>query len=129
MEKLRNLIRSTIMKYGLSSGISFLVDYGMFALLLHLGLSIMGSTYIARACSCVVNFILNRNAVFKSSGSPVRQFVLYILLVIASATVSGLAVTGLSTYTPVHPVILKFLVEVVLFFANFLIQKTLIFKE
>lgn len=129
MEHIKAFIRSTIVKYGLSSGISFLVDYGMFALLLWMGLPIMISTYGARACSCVVNFILNRSTVFRSGGDPARQFILYILLVIASATISGLVVTWLYAQTHVHPVILKFCVEVVLFFANYLIQKHLIFRK
>ena len=129
MDKLTAFIKSTILKYGLSSGVSFLVDYGLFTLLYWLGLPIMIATYAARACSCVVNFQLNKGVVFRAGGNPAKQFVLYILLVIVSATVSGLAVTGLYALTQVHPALLKFCVDVVLFFGNYLVQKHLIFRE
>lgn len=41
MELRMDLLKSTILKYGASSGIALLVDYGMFALLLWLNASIM----------------------------------------------------------------------------------------
>ena len=129
MDKLTAILKSTILKYGASSGISFLVDYGMFALLYWMGLSIMVSTYAARACSCIVNFILNRNGVFRSDGNPVKQFILYILLVILSATISGLAVTALSARLPLPVIGIKFGVEAILFFMNYLIQKKFIFPK
>ena len=129
MDRLTTFLKSTILKYGASSGISLLVDYGLFALLHWLGLSIMISTYAARACSCVVNFALNRNGVFRSEGSVPKQFLLYILLVILSATISGLAVTYLYAHLPLPAIVLKFCVECVLFFGNYLIQKKLIFRE
>ena len=118
----------TLLKYGLSAGISFLVDYGLFILLLHVGWSIMISTYTARACSCIVNFILNRNGVFRSSGNYARQLIHYLLLVVAAATVSGLAVTVLTGHFPIPAPLAKFCVEVVLFFINYLIQKKFIFR-
>ncbi len=119
---------TTLLKYGMSAGISFVVDYGLFILLLHAGLSIMLSTYIARACSCIVNFLLNRNGVFRSSGNYLRQLIQYLLLVIAAATVSGLAVTFLTARFPVPAPAAKFCVEVILFFINYLVQKKLIFR-
>lgn len=129
MDKLTSILKSTILKYGASSGISFLVDYGLFTLLYWMGLSIMVSTYAARGCSCIVNFILNRNGVFRSGGDPAKQFILYILLVILSATVSGLAVTALSSRLPLPVIGIKFGVEAILFFMNYLIQKKLIFPK
>lgn len=128
MNRLTAFLRSTILRYGASAGISFLVDYGMFALLYWLGLSIMVSTYAARACSCVVNFALNRSGVFRAEGSIPRQFILYILLVVFSATVSGLAVTALTEHLPIPAIVLKFGVECVLFFFNYLVQKKFIFR-
>lgn len=120
---------STFLKYGTSSGISLGVDYGLFVLLHWLGLSILLSTYGARACSSCVNFILNRNGVFRSGGDYRLQFIQYVLLVILSSTVSGLAVTFLAARFQVMPVILKFCVETVLFFFNYFIQKKIIFRS
>ena len=129
MKRLTAFLKSTLLKYGVSSVLSFIVDYGMFALLIALNCSIMVSTYTARACSCVVNFLLSRNGVFRSGGDPVRQFIQYILLVICAATVSGLAVTFLAAHLPLPAIVLKFFVEVILFFANYLVQKKFIFRD
>lgn len=120
---------ATLIRYGMSAGISFLVDYGLFALLLWAGASIMVSTYAARACSCIVNFLLNRSGVFRSSGDPVKQFAAYIALVIAASTVSGLAVTFLAARSPLSPVLLKLFVEIVLFFINYFVQRQFIFPD
>ena len=128
-DRILTFLKSTILKYGISSLVSLLVDYGMFALLLWFDLSIMVSTYGARACSCIVNFVLNRNGVFRSAGNPASQFVMYILLVILSATLSGCAVTFLSARLPLPAIVLKFFVEVLLFFGNYLIQKKIIFRS
>ena len=105
MKRLTAFLKSTLLKYGVSSVLSFIVDYGMFALLIALNCSIMVSTYTARACSCVVNFLLNRNGVFRSGGDPVRQFIQYVLLVICAATVSGLAVTFLAAHLPLPAIV------------------------
>lgn len=72
---------------------------------------------------------MNRNGVFRSEGSIPRQFLQYILLVILSATISGLAVTFLTAHLPLPVILLKFFVECVLFFMNYLIQKKLIFRK
>lgn len=149
MNKLIAILHSTILKYGASSVISFLVDYGIFALLYYGlpllgglfsdgpfsgalfsgGVSILTATYVARACSCVVNFILNRNGVFASNGNIAGQFIQYIALVAISATISGLAVTFLTARLPFPAIVIKFCVEAVLFFLNYLVQKKLIFRQ
>ena len=120
---------STLIRYGMSAGISFLVDYGLFAFLYWVGASIMIATYAARACYCIVNFALNRNGVFRSGGNPAVQFIKYIALVIAASTVSGLSVTFLAGKTAVTPVLLKLCVEIVLFFINYFVQKKFIFPQ
>ena len=61
----------TFIKYMISAGISFILDLGLFTLfniLLKTNLSsksILVATILARAISSFINYLLNRNRVFK----------------------------------------------------------------
>ena len=123
-------IYSVILKYSVSSLVSSLVDYLVFGIAIACGAPIMIATYIARAISSVFNFLINKKLVFKGKGNATIQFVKYIILVIVSGTISGLAVTGLSNcFTSINPIIIKIPVEVVLYFFNYVVQQTFIFKD
>ncbi len=122
-------IYAVIIKYSLSSLTSAVVDYIVFAIGLHFGLSIIIATYVARAISCIFNFTLNKKMVFRGEGNTAVQFLKYIALVIVSGTISGWSITGLSSLLPnVYPVIIKVPVECLLYVFNFIVQKKLIFK-
>ena len=94
------------------------------------GAPIMLATYIARACSCLVNFTLNKNIVFKGEGNTGKQLIKYLALVVVSGTISGWAVTNLARLLPmVAPVIIKIPVETILYLFNYTIQRVFIFKS
>lgn len=123
-------IYSVLLKYSTSSIVSALVDYLIFAIGIHFGLSIIIATYVARAVSCIFNFTLNKKLVFKSKGSATSQFIKYIALVIFSGTLSGLGITYLYRLMPkIWPVIIKVPVELILYVFNYFVQKKLIFKN
>ena len=72
----------SFLRFSASSGLCFLLDYGLFTLLNAVILSGMEdgarelcATYGARAVSAVVNFLLNRNVVFRDASSPGRAAV------------------------------------------------------
>lgn len=122
-------IYSVILKYSLSSLISSLIDYIIFAIAIAAGASILASTYIARAVSCLFNFGINKKVVFKGQGKTSTQFLKYIVLVIISGTISGWTVTELTgLFTGAYPVLIKIPVEVILYFFNYIIQRAFIFK-
>ena len=123
-------IYSIILKYSFSSLFSALIDYIVFIIAHACGAKIMAATYIARACSCLINFTLNKKLVFKGEGNSIVQLAKYLLLVVISGTISGWAVSNLAILMPrVAPVIIKVPVEVILYLFNYTIQRTLIFKE
>lgn len=122
-------IYAIIIKYSFSSLFSALIDYIIFAVALAAGAPIMIATYIARACSCLVNFSLNKKMVFNGNGNTAIELIKYLILVVISGTISGWAVTHLSALVPaITPVIIKAPVEIILYMFNYSVQRAFIFK-
>lgn len=128
------LILSTFMKYAFSSIASFLVDYGLFCLLVALlagvpqARRIWIGTVVARVLSSLFNYAVNRSVVFKSEGSVRRTMMRYYGLVVAqmccSAALVLLATKALGwPETGVKPI-----VDVLLFLVSFQIQRRFVFK-
>ncbi|SHJ49500.1 bifunctional glycosyltransferase family 2/GtrA family protein [Pseudobutyrivibrio xylanivorans] len=123
-------IYSIILKYSFASLFSALIDYIIFIIAHACGAKIMMATYIARACSCLINFTLNKNVVFQGKGNSAVQLAKYLVLVVISGTISGWSVTHLSALLPmVAPVIIKVPVEIILYLFNYTVQRTLIFSD
>lgn len=129
----------SFLRYSASSVICFLLDYGLFTLLnsvLLRGMADGGreliATYGARIVSAVVNFLLNRNMVFKDASDPRRSAVRYTILAVVQAAVSALLVYGirrLTGGTQLMETVFKIPVDVGLFLASFQIQKRWVFRK
>ena len=122
-------IYAILFRYAFSSLASMLLDYLLFGLLTYLGLSIMVSTYIARVCSAVFNFLLNKKVVFRSNGSLAKQALQYGLLAFVSGTASGLLVTFFTKLLGIDRIIVKIVVDTLLFFINYHVQRVFIFAK
>ncbi len=128
---------STFLKYVLSAGICIAIDLSLFTLLNYLFkekfdvLSIALSTIIARIISSCLNYYLNRNKVFnideKKFDTP--TFIEYVFFVITQMIISSVSVTIVYQYTFYNETLIKFSVDVVLFFINFIVQKYFIFNN
>lgn len=131
-------VAAIFVKYALSSLASSLVDLGVFALLspafaaLGLGeLTIAAATVAARVISGAVNFFFNSRLVFgRGDGVSRREAVRFTVLWVACMCTSAALVTGLSALLPmVSPLIVKVVVDVSLFFANYRIQEAWVFTN
>ena len=128
-------ILSLILKYILSSLISFVVDNGLF-MILHSAflVSTATSVVLARIVSSVINFVLNKKVVFKSDASPIKALLKYYLLAIPLMLVSAFGLKGI-TYALGIPegsfitTLLKIVIDTVLFTVSFTVQKKWIFKN
>ena len=126
-------------RYSASSVICFLLDYGLFTLLNAVllrgmadGARELAATYGARVVSAAVNFLLNRNVVFRDASDPRRAAVRYTLLAIAQAAVSALlvyAVRRLTGSSELMETAIKVPVDVGLFLASYQIQKHWVFQS
>lgn len=132
-----SIIKYTIASF-LSTGIDFLAFYLLSAFLFHEESfwAITCATGLARITSAAVNFLLNRNFVFRcqSAGAPLR----YGVLVVCTMAASSAAVYG-GVYLfhwigggPFHPetvkTTIKALVDTLLFLANYHLCRKWVFQ-
>lgn len=130
-------IYALILKFVCSSGISAIVDLLLFYLLKKFlspvlpVLPVLIPTAIARVVSSATNFTINRKAVFKSGESVARTCLKYYalaipVLLISAGTVSLLSDT-LGVQAPALATLIKLVVDTVLYFINFRIQREWVF--
>ena len=128
-------IFSVLLKYIFSSLVSFLADIGIFALLYSLiRLSEIPSTVIARIISSVLNFTLNKKVVFKSGQPVCKTLWKYYLIAIPTMLISAFGLKYIAAFLGITEgsiavTLLKIVIDTVLFFANYGIQKKWIFKK
>ncbi len=131
-----------ILKYTQSSLLCSLIDIAIFTLVNMLGKKLLGenetfwlltATITARVISSLTNYILNRKTVFKSGKSTSRTFVRYYILAVCQMTVSYLLVHGLVLLFK-HPQglwqsLIKIIVDTILFFASYGIQRDWVYSD
>lgn len=135
-------IYRVFLRFLLSSLSSALLDYLVF-FLTHLLLetavpelsewwTIAVSTAVARLCSSVVNFCLNRSLVFESRGGIGKTVLRYYTLAIPQMSVSALLVYLLSlafgAKTGILRTLIKVVVDVILFVVSFRVQREWVFR-
>ncbi len=140
MEKIKDLIikYKTFIKYIFSAGISFAIDLTLFTIFNLLfknfikDYSIIAATICARVISSVINYHMNRNAVFKKGDDRLadgKSFAQFAGLVVIQMCVSAGSVFGLHRLLPkINETLIKIPVECVLFLVNYFVQKVFIFK-
>lgn len=115
----------------------FLLDQGLFNLMNllifangqdKLASEILISTVIARVISATVNFLINRNLVFKQKGNAGRAFVRYAILCVAIMLLSA-GGTWLLSRTGLSSTVSKLIVDFLLYFVSYGVQRTWVFKE
>ena len=122
-------IYKQFMKYIIASISSFVIDIGLFTLFANIfkfNNYILVSTIIARIISSMYNYLVNSKLVFKKKNST--SFIKYYILVIIQMFVSGYSVTLLSNVWHFNLSLIKFIVDVIIFIANFIIQREFVFK-
>ena len=134
----KNALTATLMRFAKfmgASGISFLIDYGVFALMENVVLSGFGagqeiiSTVVARLISAPCNFLLNRNFVFKSDQGS-SAFVRYIILavcILASSAVGVELLMTLLNLPDLWAVVVKAVVDTLLYLVSYRVQNTWVF--
>ena len=122
-------------KYIISAGISFVLDivlYSIFLLILEkkVSQSIIIATFLARAISSLVNYLMNKHKVFnykkESKDNTLSQ---YFGLVIINVTLSAVIVSYLSSIFHIYSTFIKIVIDILIFISNFFIQKKFIFNN
>ncbi|MFT8729041.1 MAG: bifunctional glycosyltransferase family 2/GtrA family protein [Oenococcus oeni] len=125
------LIYSSFIRFSLSSLFSFLIDVGIFAFFMfsyssRSFLTITIASFLARFCSSVFNYLINQKIVFDGKSS--HSISKYYLLVVFQVFISSYFVTFLHNISDFNTVFIKIIVDFILFFFSFYVQKRLIFR-
>jgi glycosyltransferase involved in cell wall biosynthesis len=126
-------IYSVFLRFIASSFASFGIDivlFMIFSLMLKEVLPdsfIIVSTVLSRVLSSFINFMINRNVVFKSSSS--NTMVKYYALSIVQMGISALGVHYIYSAVSSGEVVIKIIVDSLLFLVSFVIQREWVFKN
>ena len=126
-----NLIKKyqTFLKYIIVAGISFILDITLFTIFNYLFSKIIIATILARVISSFINYLLNKDQVFKSKISNKTTLIKYYTLVVVQMFTSGILVTIFTNIININATFVKIPIEIILFLINYIIQKKFIFKE
>lgn len=132
--KIYKLLFQTFLSYVLVALSSFLIDITLFAfcskvVLTDLTERIIVSTIIARILSGTYNYLMNRNIVFASKQSYSSTAVQYLMLCIIQMFCSAFLLKMATVVLHLDEVIMKVIIDTILFFVSYAIQKCFIFKK
>lgn len=129
------LIYREILKFAASSFVCFLVDYGLFGLMilategLGAAVSVPVSNILARIVSATTNFAINRRYVFRSKASvttsAVRYFALAACILAGNTAMLSLLVMDLG----MNEFVAKILTELSFFCISYVVQHLWIFRD
>lgn len=137
---LRFLVTGSGFRYLISSFLSFLVDNGLYHLLFSMlargraaGLASALAQIIARALSSLFNFTMNDRFAFRNTAGHGKALLRYYCLCIPQTLISMVCLTALVSAleiaSPALATAVKILVETVLFFVSYFIQKKWVFRK
>ena len=102
-------------------------DNLVFFVLHKLNVANLPALAVSRLVSVIINYLLLRYAVYQEPGKGNKSFFRYILLVLFSSTNVYLLLELFSKSFPESVPLIKIMIEIVMFFFNFFVSKTLVF--
>lgn len=118
------LIYKQIIKFSLSSFISFIIDYILF-IVFNFFTSITLSNIFARIISSIFNYNINKKIVFKSKNNLIGYYFLAIIILILNTLILDTFIYSFE----INMYFSKILTEFLLFILSYLVQRNLIFKN
>ena len=134
--KIGIILLGELIRYSISSLSSSVIDLLLFSLFCKMLKTsdgvfyVTAATIMARIVSASYNYLINYNFVFKSRASKSRSFGKYVLLAVFTMLMSALFTTlGTGLFGSVSEVVIKIVVDVVLFFFNYKMQQTFVYSK
>lgn len=121
------LVYKELLKFISSSTLSFLVDYGLYAIIVAFAKSVIVANVIARVISSTFNYTLNKKMVFKDKKNVSKSIFKYYLLAICILVVNTSILYLLVNIAGFNKYLSKLIVELVLFLISYRVQKKYIF--
>lgn len=125
----------SLLKFGLSSFLSFWIDIALLFLFkyatssLNLQLSLFISVAFARIFSSLFNYFINNSLVFENKKPTLSSFIKYYTLVLFILGCNYITISFFYTIVKLPLLASKLLTESILFFISYTVQKKLIFKN
>lgn len=133
--KIYRVMFASFIRFSCTGVLSMLIDQGLFAIFVNLVFAFLNtesaiviSTIIARVCSSLFNYTMNKNIVFKS-GNGMKSFVRYYILCVVQMIASAAGVTLAYILTRGNLSILKLVIDLLLFFISYQIQRRWVFVK
>lgn len=124
------LVYKEIFKFLMSSISCFCIDYLLFSIVVMITKKLILSNIIARIISATINFNINKKIVFKNkSEKKYHQIIKYVILAICILLINTSFLKITVDYIKINKFIAKILVEVILFFFSWIIQREFIFSK
>lgn len=122
-------IYALLFKFLFSSAMAGIVDYGLFVLMtVSFPGQLLASVVTARAVSSLINFLINRNLVFKQKGAAGSAACRYYTLA-AAVMLSGYGLIKLlSGPLGVNVYLAKVMADILMYFVSFLVQREFVYK-
>ncbi len=114
--------------FAASSLAAFALDTAILLAASALGLGLGAALVTARASSALLNFTLNRRAVFRADGPPLPQLARYVALALAVLG-AGYASLWLLTWAGLPLLVAKVITDGALWFASFGLQRSFVFAR
>lgn len=124
------MIYKLFMKYFIVSFSSFILDILLFSSIfgiLNIESKILAATILARVVSSIYNYIVNSNLIFKDMS--VKSLLKYYTLVIIEMFFSGCFVTYLYSLLNINIIIIKIIVDTILWTINVVLQREFVFNN
>ena len=122
-------IYKEILKFSFASICSFCIDYLLYFLFVTMTGYLVFSNILARIISSCFNYIMNKRFVFQVNGNRVTSALSYFLLAIFILVCNTFFLYLLVNKMYISKWLAKLIVEFVLFFVSWFVQKNIIFKN
>ena len=116
-----------LLRFGLTSIVTALIDNAVFAVIYFTFSSVLGALASGRLLATIFNYLAVRRIVFHSREQHLVVLPKYVLLVALSGIVSYGLIMSLVSWLGLPVIAAKLFAEALLFIANFVIQRDLIF--
>lgn len=124
------MIYRLFMKYFIVAFSSFILDILLFTSMfniLNINSKILAATILARIVSSIYNYIVNSNLIFKDM--CIKSLLKYYTLVIIEMFFSGCFVTYLYSLLNINVVLIKIIVDTIIWAINLVLQREFIFNN
>ncbi len=116
-------------RFSASSFVSYLMDYGVYTLLVLLTGQVVMSNVISRTVGSTINFFINRFIVFKNKDSLWKAALKFAVLQACIVFCNSMVLRFFVETLGIHKLLAKPMVDMIFFGLNFLFQRTVVFRR